>query len=297
MEISERFVLHRRLGSQRTRKFGEIFLASEKSSGQNVVLKTIRAIDGNEHVRERLRAEAHFTFDIDGLPKTLHFEESEQSIFLIRAFHEGVPLDEYWSTIRRRNRSLFLVELVQKLIPIFEHLASLQIVHCDIKPSNLLITPRVTNEFDVHLLDFGLALRRDELEQNRARKLLFPLGFAAPELLLNRLELVDQRTDIFALGILIWKLYAGKLPLTHPNPSVFTNLQLTHPLPEHSEISRKLQLILSKMCAKHSFVLPPNKMNQTEVNTHLVNAMEHRYGSLNEVLQDLEALQKRRFWQ
>lgn len=296
MEISERYVLQKRLGSQRTRKFGEIFLATEKSTGQEVVLKTVQFSEKNAHILERLRAEARFSFAVPGLPKTIRFDENEREVFLVRTFHEGMPLDEYWSTLKRRMRLPFLLNFIQKLTPIFDHLATLGIVHCDVKPSNILISPSEKNGFDVHLLDFGLALRRDEVDINRARKLLFPLGFAAPELLLNRLELVDQQTDIFALGSVIWKLYAGKLPLTHPNPSVFTNLQLTHPLPEHSEISRKLHRILVKMCAKHSFALPPNQMRYDEVNTLLSNAIQFRYSSLDEVRVDLETLKKKRFW-
>ncbi len=296
MEISERFVLLKRLGSQRNRKFGEVFLAIEKLTAQQVVLKTIAATEDNEHIMERLRAEARFTFDFPGLPKTIQYEESGTEIFLIRSFHAGVPLDVYWSKLKRRRRLPFLVDFVGKLIPIFNHLAAAGIAHCDIKPSNILISPNNLTGFDLHLLDFGLALRRDETEINRARKLLFPLGFAAPELLLNRLELVDQRTDIFALGIVIWKLYAEKLPLTHPNPSVFTNLQLTHPLPEHSEISRRLQRILAKMCAKHSFNLPPNQLAYEDVNAHLLHAMEQRYHSLEEVHRDLKAINRRRWW-
>lgn len=296
MEISERYVLLKRLGAQRNRKFGEVFLAIEKLTAQQVVIKTIHSTDDNQHLMERLRAEARFTFDVQGLPKTIHYEENESEIFLVRPFQPGIPLDACWATLKRRKRLRFLCLFFEKLIPIFDHLAAAGIVHCDVKPSNILISPNKTDGFDVHLLDFGLALRQDEMDINRARKLLFPLGFAAPELLLNRLELVDQRTDIFALGIVIWKLYAEKLPLTHPNPSVFTNLQLTHPLPEHSEIPRKLQRILSKMCVKHSFNLPPNQLVYDEVNTHLINAMEQRHHSLEEVYRDLKAISKRRLW-
>lgn len=297
MEISERFLLQKRLGSQRKRKFGEIFLASDKLTGKAVVLKTIRLSENDATAIDRLRAEATFSFDVQGLPTTIFYEETETGVFLVRDFHEGIPLDAFWLTIKKRHRLHFLIDLLKKLEPIFTHLEACRIVHCDIKPSNLLISPSDNDSFDVHLLDFGLAIRMDETETNRARKLLFPLGYAAPELLLNRLELVDQRTDLFALGIVIWRLFSGKLPLTHPNPSIFTNLQLTHPLPENSAISRNLQRILVKMCSKHAFDLPPNRMNYEDVNEKLADAMQLRYTSIKEVISDFEALKKKRFWQ
>lgn len=295
VEISERYQLEKRLGSQGKRKFGELFLATDSKSKKRVVLKAVRLNQNNSTSAERLRAEAGFSFDFKGLPKTLHFEESESVLFLVREYCDGVPLDEHWKTLKRKQRLPFLIAFLKKVQPIFQELKQLGIVHCDIKPSNFLIDQR-SDTFHVHLLDFGLAIRTSDTVENKKRKLLFPLGYAAPELLLNHLEIVDERTDIFALGIVIWRLYAGNLPLVHPNPSVFTNLQLTHPLPEHSEISKKIYLILFKMANKHQFKLPPNKMDRHEVNQLLISAMNERFASLQEVIHAFELIAKKRFW-
>ena len=295
MEISERYHIEKRLGSQRKRKFGELFLASDSQSGQKVILKVVRLDLNDSTSSDRLRAEAAFTFDFLGLPKTLHFEETDATLFLAREFVEGITLDEYWKTLKRKQRTTFVLEFLNQLKPIFDHLNQSEIVHCDLKPSNFLIEQK-GDSFQVHLLDFGLSIRRSEIEENKQRKLLFPLGYAAPELLLNHLDLVDQRTDIFALGIVLWRLYAGNLPLVHPNPSVFTNLQLTHPLPEHSEIPRKLHAVLFKMAFKHQFKLPPNRMNTAEVKELLSKAMNERFQSLDEVIQAFNLIQKKKSW-
>lgn len=295
MEISNRYQLKKRLGSQRKRKFGELFLATDAQTGSNVVLKTVRLDPNNSTISDRLRAEASFSFDFNGLPKTCHYEETNSTLFLVREYFEGVTLDEYWKTLKRKQKMPFILEFLRKLHPIFNHLEQLGIVHCDIKPSNLLIEPSL-DTFRVHLLDFGLSIRTSELKKNNARKLLFPLGYAAPELLLNQLGIVDQRTDIFALGIVLWRLYTGNLPLVHPNPSVFTNLQLTHPLPEHSEISKKTYSILHKMTNKHQFKVPPNMMDQLEVSKLLAAAMTRRHDSLKEVIDAFELIVKKGFW-
>lgn len=295
MEISERYHLEKRLGSQRKRKFGELFLANDSLSMQKVVLKIVKRDPNNSTITDRLRAEARFSFDVEGLPKTLHFEETNTHLFLARTFIDGVTLDEYWKTIKRKQRASFVLEFLNKLSPIFDHLSECGIVHCDLKPSNFLIETK-GETFQVHLLDFGLSIRTSEIEENKQRKLMFPLGYAAPELLLNQLELVDQRTDIFALGIVLWRLYAGNLPLVHPNPSVFTNLQLTHPLPEHSEISRKLHAVLFKMAYKHQFKVPPNRMGSMEVKKLLSAAMNERFQSLEEVIQAFNLIKKKKFW-
>lgn len=294
MEFSEKYKLVHRLGNQRKRKFGEIYKATDLRTNEMVILKAVRRDNSDPTIENRLRAEASFTFGVSGLPKTIDFEEDDATLFLVRAYAEGIPLDVYWKTLKRKHQLPFLKEFLEKLRPIFDHLTELGIVHCDIKPSNFLIE-EVGTSFQVHLLDFGLALRLSETQINQERKLLFPLGYAAPELLLNHLDLVDQRTDIFALGVVFWRLLADKLPLTHPNPSIFTNLQLTHPLPEHSAISKKMHAVLTKMSYKHSFRMPPNRMDENEVRTLLRQAMRERYASLEEVITAFAPL-KRGFW-
>lgn len=295
VELSDQYRLVERLGNQRKRKFGELYLAEDKGTLERVVLKVVH-LDSNDTLSStRLKAEATFTFDHPGLPKTLRFIETDSELLLVRSYANGIQLDSYWATLKRRKKLSFLLELLKKLNPIFHYLKNEQIVHCDIKPSNILIE-EMDSTFNVHLIDFGLALRENEIELNQSRKLLFPLGYAAPELLLNELDLVDHRTDMYALGIVIWRLYTGNLPLVHPNPSIFTNLQLTHPLPEHSEISRRLHRILLKMTNKHQFKLPPNKMKSQEVRVALAKAIAQRYSDFNEIIPEVEVLSKRKFW-
>ena len=176
------------------------------------------------------------------------------------------------------------------MTPIFEELQSEHIVHCDIKPSNILISAK-KDDFDVYLIDFGLAIKRNLIDD---RKILFPLGYASPELLLNHLDIVDHRSDLFALGILIWRLIVDELPLRHPNPSIYTNLQLTYPLPDHIELPKGLYPILQKMTCKYQFQLPPNKLSREEIRTSLLTGISQRYKNIKEVSIALNQLKERK---
>ncbi len=284
MDFSQRFKIEGKLGQQRQRKFGEVYRVYDLESEQFGVLKALRKNQVAEHVVNRLRQEATFDFEWDGLPKIIAVHETESELLVVRNYIDAEPINEYWKRIKKRERHAFLLKVLQQLSQIFDHLELHGIVHCDIKPGNILIDGNQR----VHLIDFGLALRKTETQD---RGILFPLGFAAPELLLNRLHLVDKRTDYYALGILLWSLYEGHLPLTHPNPSVFTNLQLTHPLPESSELSRKMNVILTKLCAKHTFNKPPNQLPEKEMDAALQRGMDTRYGSMHDFLADFEAAQ------
>ena len=292
MELSKKYRIVNVLGNQAVRKFGTVSLIEDRATGQQKVMKQLVLNDHNQHIAERLEREASFNFRSSGLPGMVEFKHTENEITLIKEYVEGISLDDYWQTIPRKQRMDHLVNILKALSPLFEVLHEAHIVHCDIKPSNILIEKK-NDSISCHLIDFGMAIRSNE---NKHFKLLFPLGYAAPELILNRLELLDHTSDLYALGIAIWKLFTGTLPLTHPNPSIFTNLQLTYPLPDHSDLPKGLYPILQKMCDKHQFKTAPNRMKIEEVDSLLREAQQHRYQCLQEIIDDLQKIRQKKSW-
>lgn len=293
MAISEKYKILQELGDQNRRKFGRVFLVENRLTGEKAVLKSLQVNDTNSQLATRLIQESRFSFEDKGLPKVLDFEHNGNEILLVIAYKNGVTIDVFWNTVKRKEQITTLKRILKALLPIFDLLKEKQIVHGDIKPSNLLIETKGT-EIELHLLDFGLAFRLDD--QQEYRQILFPLGFASPEQILNRTSVIDHTSDLFSLGIMIWKLFAGKLPLTHPNPSIFTNLQITHPVPEDDLIPKGLFKIISKMCHKHPFHTSPNRIPEAKVDEMLNLAKVNRYKSLSAVITDLEPLKDYRNW-
>lgn len=289
MDSVSDFEVVKSLGRQGLRKFNEVTLVKHRVTAVLGVKKQITIHEKNEHLIHLLRQESQLNFQISGLPKTLSFEENNSTLTLIRSYLPGIPLDEFWKELPKNKRLDFLKTLIQNLTPIFNELNRLSIVHCDIKATNILITP----EWECSLIDFGMAIKTDKIEQ---RKTLFALGYSAPELILNELELVNQTTDIFALGITIWQLFTGKLPLTHPNPGIMTNLQITHPLPIDKRIPKNWMTVLQKMCRKHQFNLPPSHLKKEEIQFMLKNAMQHRFQNLEEISETIEKNQVTKKW-
>ncbi len=281
MQIADKYKIIKPLGKHQGRKFGSLFMVCDKATDALGVMKVVAKTDQSMIAVERLEAEAKFHFDFVGLPEVMDFYNGENEVILIRKFIEAEPILERFEKIKKRDRHIFLCDVLKKLGIILDFLHDQSIYHCDIKPGNILIDSDDT----VHLIDFGLAIQQPIDE---SRKLLFPLGYAAPELLLNHLEIVDHRTDYFALGITLWRMYSSKIPLAHPNPSIFTNLQLTHPLPESDQVSRHIQKVLEKMCAKHSFKVPPNSMEHKDVQAKLKQGISDRYSNFAEFLRDFQ---------
>lgn len=288
--LSEKYLIIKPLGTQSKRKFGAVCLVQNKLTLEFAVQKSLVKTEVNFQLQARLLKEATFSFNTLGLPKTSDFFESETEIIVLKNYSEGISLDEYWKTIKSRKRIQVFQDILPKLIYLLQILAEQKIVHCDLKPSNIIIHEE-NGQIEVNLIDFGMALRTDE---ENHRQTLFPLGYAAPELLLNKLEIADQRTDQFSLGIIIWKLFTEKLPLSHPNPSVFTNLQLTHPLPDDVELPKGYYPILLKMCNKHQFKTAPNLLSKEEILNSLTEGKNGRFNNYNEILIAFQTIPKRR---
>lgn len=283
MEDWKDFEIIESLGSRNHRKFNEVKLVRNRKTGEKGVLKYAVKTKQNQHLIPLMRQEATLNFESPFLPRTRAFEESETEIWMIRNFQEGISLNEYWLKVPKKERVDFVFRWIEKLIPLFDELKSKQIVHADLKPSNFILEKK-DNDFDVKLIDFGISI---DLKSPVERNTLFALGFSAPELILNKLKLVNYTTDFYSLGITIWFLFTGKLPLSHPNPGIMTNLQITHPLPMNRSIPTEFHAVLSKMCFKHSFHLPPNLLSENEVDAHLSRAMNQRFQDLREVLEAL----------
>lgn len=287
------FKIIKRLGAKTKRKFNEVYLIEIFETKELAVLKKVLKTDSNLHIQELIRKEAQFEFQNINLPKTLFFEETDVEISLIKKFFEGESLDVYWKNISKKDKITFLSLFLQQLTPIFQELRLKNIVHGDIKPANFILKGQGL-DFEVKLIDFGLSFYPDDYKNGiNKRKIVFSLGFSAPELILNKLNLANQATDIFALGICFYYLFEGKLPLSHPNPAIMTNLQLVHPILKPSSISADFFQIIEKMCKKESFSKPANLLSQEEVDSILKKGILKRYQNLDEIYVDFKKIQSK----
>jgi serine/threonine protein kinase len=267
-----------------------IYLAHK--NGLGYIVKVLNKTNKNTDEQNRIKNESRFSFDILGLPKITDFIDNNECSILIRTYVSGVTLPSFWKKVKRKDRIKTLKLLISQLVPLFSELKRSNVLHLDIKPTNILIS-QGEKGLEAHLIDFGLA----RIEEESANKhTYFPLGYAAPELVLNQLDMLDHRTDLFSLGVCIWELLEKHIPFTHPNPLIMTNLQLNLPLPEGNNIPASLLALLHKMTNKYRFLKPPNQMDKSDVRHKLQQAMDQRYSDLSEFQSDLNELPEKRHW-
>jgi serine/threonine protein kinase len=282
----------RELGNQKQRKFSKVYLVRRNSDQKEFVLKIVSKLNDTQIQESKLRNESNIHVEGPHFQKNLDFWEDDKSVFLLKEFIPATTLDEWWKTQKKKSQLDQFKLIIQCFKPIFENLLKNQIAHNDIKPSNILVVEKDSNPHFI-LIDFGLAF---EFPAKDDDEVLFALGYSAPELILSKKSIVNHSSDIFSLGILIYNLLTGKLPLSHPNPSIFTNLQITHPLINEGNIPKSIFSLIEKMCTKHSFRLPPNQISDSEVEQCLIEARNRRFQNLDELAEDLMKLSPAKKW-
>jgi len=87
-------------------------------------------------------------------------------------------------------------------------------LHADVKPSNLF----VGLDGHVTLIDLGYARRRDDEPNTEAQCVLGTVDYLAPEAVCSRLR-VDERSDLYSLGVVLFQMLTGRLPFTGATPA------------------------------------------------------------------------------
>jgi eukaryotic-like serine/threonine-protein kinase len=171
---------------------------------------------------ERLRREATIAMRLDHpnvCPILRLGEAAERSIYLVMPFLEGEPLSEHES----RRGPFSPAEGVPLLIQMchgLQHAHELHIIHRDLKPENVMLVPLpaekpgAPQEFRAVVMDFGLAKERragSELAKLTATGIVLGTPeFMSPEQI--RGKPLDGRSDVYALGVLAFELFTGRLP-------------------------------------------------------------------------------------
>ncbi|MDR0946762.1 MAG: protein kinase [Ruminococcus sp.] len=144
-----------------------------------------------------------------GLPKIIEFSETDESYFYTYEYITGVTLSDAYtagfiSTVRA-------IEITEKLCDIVSYLHSFSLMHCDIKPENIIL-----NGDDVYLIDFGI-MRVYNKNSGNATVLVGTEGFVMPELGYKK---TDFRADVYGLGMVMYYMLAGNTDIKNLSEKV-----------------------------------------------------------------------------
>ena len=239
---------------------GEVYLALDTKLDRKVALKVLRPdwVE-EEHLKKRLLREAQAAAKLDhpNICAIYDVNEADSVTFIVMQYIEGESL-----AARMEQQPLDVRTALAIVEQAAEGLAEAHahgVVHRDIKPHNMMITPRG----QLKILDFGLAKQirsSDSVDHEAATATLLSspglvvgtMPYMSPEQVQG--EPLDASSDIFSLGVTLYEMLAGKHPFKHKSAAVtMSRILLGEPIPTQqfqAQVSPELQTLLSKMLRK-----------------------------------------------
>jgi serine/threonine-protein kinase len=224
-----------------------LYKATDLKDGKQVAIKVPHdELETDPVLMERFKREAEIGRELDhpGVVKTFEPEQRSRNYMVIE-WVEGRLLRSILNEEPRLSIDR-AVNLTRAICYALDYMHKHGVVHRDLKPENIM----VDEQDHIKLIDFGIAMKE------AARR----LTYAGPSPLLGTPDYIspeqvkgqrgDQRSDIYALGIMLYEMLTGQTPYSGPNPlAVMNERLLADPMPARKlrpEITPQLQEILNR---------------------------------------------------
>ncbi|OJW14401.1 MAG: hypothetical protein BGO49_28760 [Planctomycetales bacterium 71-10] len=208
-----RFIIEERLGSG---GFGIVFRAFDPTIGRRVALKIPKADAlADPDVRRRFLREAHSAAQLDhpNLVPVFEVGEAGRVCYIASAYCEGPTLRRWLQEAGAPADPRSAARLALALAGAIEHMHARGLLHCDLKPENVLLELSPEGEPTPRVTDFGLARLADApVGESTAARAWGTPPYMAPEQIEMRREAIGPATDVYALGAILYELLTGRPP-------------------------------------------------------------------------------------
>lgn len=226
---------------------GEVWEATDHVIGRTVAIKILKdEYMGDPGFLERFRAEARHAALVnhEGIASVFDYGEENGSAFLVMELVPGEAL----STILERDGSLSTdktLDIVAQTSAALQAAHAAGLVHRDIKPGNLLITP----DGRVKITDFGIARIADQVPLTATGQVMGTVQYLSPEQASG--QPASPATDTYSLGIVAYECLAGKRPFTGESQVAIAMAQINDaPPPLPATVPEPVQQLVMAMIAK-----------------------------------------------
>jgi serine/threonine-protein kinase len=222
-----------------------IYRAIDTRNNRQVALKIPHPdLEADPILFDRFQREAGIGEKLDH-PKVMRVfgDENRSRIYMVMEWCEGRLLrqimDEEGPLPQERA-----IRIATEVLDGLDYIHANGVVHRDLKPENIM----VDTEDNIKLIDFGIAgdAAARRLTYANFTAMLGTPDYIAPEQVKGKRG--DGRTDIYAMGVILYELVTGKLPFTGPSPmAVMNDRLLNHPMPPSvadPSVSPQLQEVL-----------------------------------------------------
>ncbi len=224
---------------------GKVYRARHLTLRKDLAIKVLATGSGDFEARFEREARAIARLDHPNCVRVLDYGRSGGQHFIAMELVQGETLG---SALRAGPLSVVrALHVARGVLEALGHAHRHGILHRDVKPENIVLT-----HGRPVLIDFGLAALCDEASMTGAGMCLGSPSYIAPERLLG--QRFDGRTDLYAVGVILYEMLAGVRPFNGKSPEETMNLALRRPARPlralRRDLPRGLDLVVQRALAK-----------------------------------------------
>jgi serine/threonine-protein kinase len=246
---------------------GRVYRAEQKALGRTVAVKIIHPHllgDENASVRFITEARAASRLNHPNSVAVIDFGKNGDQLYLVMEFLRGRDL----ARVVYEDGPLPFRRIVDVMCQVLAALAEahhLDIIHRDLKPENIVLEPMRSGGDFVKVVDFGLAKMKVEVAPTSITMPGIVCGtpdYMAPEQ--GRGDLIDGRSDLYGVGVILYQLLTGRLPFEAESPTQVVLMHLGQPPVDPRKVvpDRCIPDSIAEVCL-HALEKDPNRRYQT----------------------------------
>lgn len=245
-----------------------VYLAYDRTLKRHVAIKMLRyELSKDERFIKRFKRESAQVINLDH-PNIVHVYtvgDYKQQPFIVMEYVKGKTLKDYLrehGALEPQTAMHVMTQLAEGVLYAHQN----NIIHRDLKTQNIMIT----DEQVVKITDFGIALSSNEADVTQTNTIMGSVHYLAPEL--ARGNLATERSDIYALGIILYELLTGDVPFKGESAVNIALQHLEAEMPSIKLVKEELPNSLDNIISRCTCKVPSD-----------------RYHSVDELLVDLKS--------
>jgi hypothetical protein len=249
---------------------GRVYRAEQRALGRTVAVKVIHPhLLSDESAATRFLIEARAASQLNHPNSVAVFDfgrTEDGQPYIVMEFLRGRDL----ATVAYQEGPFELervIDVLQQVLAALGEAHAAGIVHRDMKPENVILEPLRRGGDLVKVVDFGLAKLRLEAAQTKLTTPGFVCGtpdYMSPEQ--GRGDAIDGRTDLYAVGVMLFELLTGRLPYEGRSPMQVVMMHVTVPVPDPRSVApdRSIPPELAAICMRAIAKQPAERFEEAQ---------------------------------